>query len=175
MKREDKNVIIQELTEKLNNYDHFYLTDISNLNASDTSDLRRKCFDKSINLVVVKNTLLRKALEQSEKNFEDLYDVLKDSTSVMFSETGNIPAKLIKEFRKSHDRPVLKAAYVEESFYFGDDQVDILSQLKSRDELIGDIVLILQSPAKNVISALQSGGGKLAGIIKTLSEKETTV
>ena len=172
MKREEKNVIIQELTEKLNRYDHFYLADISNLNAADTSLLRRKCFDKSINLVVVKNTLLRKALEQSEKNFEDIYDVLKDSTSVMFSETGNVPAKLIKEFRKTHDRPLLKAAYVEHSFYFGDDQVDVLSNLKSRDELIGDIVLILQSPAKTVISSLQSGGGKLAGIIKTLSEKE---
>ncbi len=165
-------MIIQELTEKLNKYAHFYIADISDLNAADTSDLRRKCFDKSINLMVVKNTLLRKAFEQSEKNFEDLYDVLKDSTSVMFSETGNVPAKLIKEFRKSHERPVLKAAFVEESFYFGDDQVDILSQLKSKEELIGDIILILQSPAQKVISSLQSGGGKLAGILKTLSEKE---
>ncbi|TVR71242.1 MAG: 50S ribosomal protein L10 [Marinilabiliales bacterium] len=172
MKREDKNVIIQELTEKLNRYDHFYLTNISDLNAADTSLLRRKCFDRSINLVVVKNTLLRKALEQSEKNFDNLYDVLKDSTSVMFSETANVPAKLIKEFRKTHERPLLKAAFVEESFYFGDDQVDILSQLKSREELIGDIIMLLQSPAKNVVSALQSGGGKLAGIVKTLSEKE---
>ena len=172
MKREDKNLIIQELTEKLNKYDHFYIADISELNAADTSDLRRKCFDKSINLMVVKNTLLRKALEQSEKNFEDLYDVLKDSTSVMFSETGNVPAKLIKEFRKSHERPVLKAAFVEESLYFGDDQVDVLSQLKSKEELIGDIILILQSPAQKVISSLESGGGKLAGILKTLSEKE---
>ncbi len=172
MKREDKNAIIQELTEKLNRYDHFYLTNISDLNAADTSLLRRKCFDRSINLVVVKNTLLRKALEQSEKNFDDLYDALKDSTSVMFSETANVPAKLIKEFRKTHERPLLKAAFVEESFYFGDDQVDILSQLKSREELIGDIIMLLQSPAKNVVSALQSGGGKLAGIVKTLSEKE---
>ncbi len=172
MKREDKNAIIQELTEKLNRYDHFYLTNISDLNAADTSLLRRKCFDRSINLVVVKNTLLRKSLEQSEKNFDDLYDALKDSTSVMFSETANVPAKLIKEFRKTHERPLLKAAFVEESFYFGDDQVDILSQLKSREELIGDIIMLLQSPAKNVVSALQSGGGKLAGIVKTLSEKE---
>ncbi len=175
MKREDKNMIIQELTEKINKYDHFYLTDISDLDAADTSLLRRKCFDKSINLVVVKNTLLRKALEKSEKNVEDLYNVLKDSTSVMFSETANVPAKLIKEFRKKHDRPVLKAAFVEQSFYFGDNQVDPLSQLKSREELIGDIVLILQSPGKTVISSLQSGGGKLAGIIKTLSEKEASV
>jgi len=172
MKREDKNVIIQELTEKLNRYDHFYLTDISNLNAADTSVLRRKCFDKSINLVVVKNTLLKKALEESEKNFEEIYDVLKESTSIMFSESGNVPAKLIKEFRKKHDRPLLKAAYVEQSFYFGDDQVEMLSTLKTRDELIGDIILMLQSPAQNVISALQSGGNKLAGIVKTLSEKE---
>ena len=172
MKREDKNVIIQELAEKLNKFDHFYLTDISELNAPDTSMLRRKCFDKSINLVVVKNTLLRKAFEQSGKNYEDLYDVLKDSTSVMFSETANVPAKLIKEFRRTHKRPLLKAAYVEQSFYFGDNQVDVLSKLKSKEELIGDIVMILQSPANNVISSLQSGGGKLAGIVKTLSEKE---
>jgi large subunit ribosomal protein L10 len=172
MKREDKNVIIQELTEKLNRYDHFYLTDISNLNAADTSLLRRKCFDKSINLVVVKNTLLRKALEGSEKNFEEMYDVLKDSTSIMFSESGNVPAKLIKEFRKKHDRPLLKAAYIEQSFYFGDDQVEMLSTLKTRDELIGDIILSLQSPANNVISALKSGGNIIAGIVKTLSEKE---
>ncbi|MGF1586188.1 MAG: 50S ribosomal protein L10 [Bacteroidales bacterium] len=172
MKREDKNVIIQELTEKLNKYDHFYLTDISNLNAEDTSVLRRKCFDKSINLVVVKNTLLRKALEGSEKNFEEIYDVLKDSTSIMFSESGNVPAKLIKEFRKKHDRPLLKAAYIEQSFYFGDDQVEMLSTLKTRDELIGDIILTLQSPANNVISALKSGGNTIAGIVKTLSEKE---
>ncbi len=171
MKREDKNVIIQELTEKLNRYDHFYLTDISGLNAPDTSMLRRKCFDKDINLIVVKNTLLKKAFEQSEKNHEDLYDVLKESTSVMFSENANLPAKLIKEFRKNKERPVLKAAYVEQSLYFGDDQVEVLSKLKSREELIGDIVMILQSPAKNVISSLQSGGGKLAGIVKTLSER----
>ena len=175
MKREEKNLIIGELTEKLNKYDHFYLTDISNLNAADTSLLRRKCFDKSINLVVVKNTLLRKALEQSEKNLEDIYDVLKDSTSIMFSESANVPAKLIKEFRKTHDRPLLKAAFVEQSFYFGDNQVEVLSQLKSREELIGDIILILQSPAKNVISSLSSGGSKLAGIVKTLSERESSV
>ena len=172
MKREEKNVIIQELTEKLNRFDHFYLTDISDLDAAETSSLRRMCFDKSINLVMVKNTLLKKAFEQSGKSFEDLYDLLKDSTSIMFSENANIPAKLIKEFRRKHDRPVLKAAFVEESFYFGDDQVDVLAQLKSREELIGDIIMILQSPANNVISALQSGSGILAGIVKTLSEKE---
>ena len=172
MKREEKNVIIQELTEKLNRFDHFYLTDISDLDAAETSSLRRMCFDKSINLVMVKNTLLKKAFEQSGKSFEDLYDLLKDSTSIMFSENANIPAKLIKEFRRKHDRPVLKAAFVEESFYFGDDQVDVLAQLKSHEELIGDIIMILQSPANNVISALQSGSGILAGIVKTLSEKE---
>jgi large subunit ribosomal protein L10 len=172
MKREEKNVIIKELTEKLNRFDHFYLTDISDLDATETSSLRRMCFDRSINLVMVKNTLLKKAFEQSEKNFEDLYDLLKDSTSIMFSENANIPAKLIKEFRRKHDRPVLKAAFVEESFYFGDDQVDVLSQLKSREELIGDIIMILQSPANNVMSALQSGSRILTGVVKTLSEKE---
>jgi large subunit ribosomal protein L10 len=134
--------------------------------------LRRKCFEKDIRLVVVKNTLLKKALEKLDGEYGELYGVLKDSTSVMFSETGNAPAKLIKEFRKKLDKPVLKAAFVEESIYIGDDQIEILSSLKSKEELIGDIILLLQSPAKNVLSALQSGGNTLAGIIKTLSEKE---
>jgi len=172
MTRNDKNKVIEDLVGKINNYNHFYLTDISNLNAEDTSKLRRKCFEKEIELVVVKNTLLKKALEQSETNYGELYDSLKGSTSIMFTETGNVPGKLIKEFRKTSDRPVLKAAYVEESFYFGDDQVDLLSSIKSKEELIGDIILLLQSPVKNVISSLQSGGNTLTGILKTLSEKE---
>ena len=172
MRREDKKKIIDNLTETLNATPHFYLTDTSNLNAEVTANLRRKCFDRQVKLVVVKNTLLRKAFENSERNYEELYGVLKESTSIMFTESGNVPAKLIKEFRKNSDRPILKAAYVEESVYVGDNQLDALVNLKSRDELLGDIVALLQSPARNVISALQSGGGKLAGIIKTLSEKE---
>jgi large subunit ribosomal protein L10 len=172
MTRDEKTQVVDNLAQTISESKHFYLADISELNAEDTSNLRRKCFEKDIKLVVVKNTLLKKALEKLDGEYNELYEVLKNSTSVMFTETGNAPAKLIKEFRKNHDRPILKAAFVEESFYIGDDQIDMLSSLKSKEELIGDIVALLQSPAKNVLSALQSGGGTLAGIIKTLSEKE---
>jgi len=171
MRREEKNEIINSLTESISQFSHFYLTDIAQLNATDTSALRRKCFEKEIKLIVVKNTLLRKALEKSVKNVEELYDVLKGSTSVMFSNTGNAPAKLIKEFRKKNDKPLLKGAYVEECIYVGDNMLESLVTLKSRDELIGDIILLLQSPAKNVISALQSGGNTLHGVLETLSKK----
>jgi len=172
MRREEKEVIIDSLTQRLNDSKHFYLTDISNLNAEETSNLRRKCFEKEVSLMVVKNTLLRKAMEKSEGDFDDLYGVLKDSTSIMFCETGNIPAKLIKEFRKVLEKPILKAAFVEESIYIGDDQLDILSNIKSKEELLGDLVALLQSPAKNLVSALASSGSKLAGALMTLSEKE---
>ncbi len=172
MNRDDKNRIIDSLTDSISNARHFYLTDISDLNAETTSKLRRACFDRNIKLVVVKNTLLRKALEKFDGKFDGLYDVLKDSSSIMITDVNNIPAKLIKEFRKSNKKPILKAAYVEESIYIGDDQLDALSGIKSKEELIGDLILLLQSPARNVISGLQSGGNKLAGIVKTLSEKE---
>jgi large subunit ribosomal protein L10 len=172
MKKEDKDKIIESLVEKISNYKNFYLADTSELNAADTSALRRKCFEKQIKLEVVKNTLLKKALEKVEGDFEELYGTLNYSTSIMFSETSNGPAKLIKEFRKGKPKPVLKAAYVEESIYVGDNQLDALVNIKSKFELVGDIIGLLQSPSKNVISALQSSGGKLAGIVKTLSEKE---
>ena len=172
MKREDKDNIISNLTESINHSKHFYLTDTSELNAESTSQLRRKCFEQDIRLLVVKNTLLRKALEKCSENFEELYGVLKNSTSIMFSEKGNVPARLIKEFRKTLDRPLLKAAYVEESFYIGDDQLDTLARIKTKEEVIGDVILLLQSPAQNLLSALQSSKQKLAGIVKTLSEKE---
>lgn len=172
MRIEEKNSIIDDLTEQINNASHFYLTDISNLNASDTSDLRRKCFEKNVELVVVKNTLFKKALEKSERNFEEFYDILKNSTSIMFCETGNIPAKVIKDFRLKNDRPLLKAAFVEESIYLGDEQLDMLASLKSKDELIADVLALLQSPMTNLLSALQSGGNNLAGVLKTLAEKE---
>ncbi len=172
MKREEKNQIISDLAQKISESNHFYLADISELNAEDTSILRRKCFEKDIKLIVVKNTLLRKAFEQIDGDFQELYGVLENATSIMFSATGNLPAKLIKEFRKKHEKPVLKAAFVEESVYIGDNQLEALANIKSKEELIGDIIMLLQSPAKNVLSALQSGGNKLAGIIKTLSEKE---
>lgn len=173
MRREDKNLLIDKLTEQINKYPHFYLTDISDLNAETTSKLRRKCFEKQIELVVVKNTLFIKALEKSGKSdFTQLYDSIKGSTSVMFTESGNVPAKLIKEFRKANPKPLLKAAFVEESIYVGENQLEALVSLKSKNELIADVIALLQSPAKNVVSGLQSGRNILAGVVKTLSEKE---
>jgi len=171
MKREDKNTIINGLVQRLSEYKHFYLTDIGNLNAKDTSDLRRKCHEHQIKLVVVKNKLLEKAFEQAQGKYDELYPMLKEATSVMFTNTGNAPARLIKEFRKDHSKPLLKAAYVEESVYLGDEQLDTLSNLKSREELIADIVLLLQSPMRNVLGALQSSGNTITGILKTLEEK----
>ena len=172
MKRSEKIEIIDNLTEQINSYNHFYLADIADLNAQDSSSLRRLCFTKDVKLVVVKNTLLRKALENSEKNTEELYDSLKGNTSVMFCEVGNVPAKLIKEFSKKRKKPVLKAAYVEESVYVGENQLEVLSTLKSKDELLGDLIGLLQSPMKTVIGQLQSGGNTIHGILQTLSEKE---
>jgi large subunit ribosomal protein L10 len=172
MRREEKDVIIENLAQRLNDTKHFYLTDISSLNAEQTSNLRRKCYEKEISLLVVKNKLLRRAMEKSEGDFNDLYDVLKDSTSIMFCETGNTPAKLIKEFRKTMEKPVLKAAFVEQSIYIGDDQLDALSKIKSKEELLGDLLMLLQSPTTNLVSALASSGARMAGALKTLSEKE---
>jgi large subunit ribosomal protein L10 len=172
MRREEKNTIIDSLAETLKKYSHFYLTDTAQLNAADTSDLRRKCFENDIKLIVVKNTLLKRALEQSEVNFEELYPVLKGTTSIMFANTGNGPAKLIREFRKKHVKPVLKGAYVQESIFIGENTLDILISIKTKQELVGDIIFMLQSPAKNVISALQSGGNKIHGVLETLSKKE---
>ncbi|MCT4603960.1 MAG: 50S ribosomal protein L10 [Marinifilum sp.] len=172
MKKEQKIQIIDSLTEEINASNHFYLTDISEMNAEDTSALRRACFEKDIKLVVVKNTLLKIALEKAEGEFEGLDNVLKGATSLMLTETGNLPAKLIKEFRKEHDKPILKAAYVEESLYVGDNELEALTTIKSKEELIGDIVALLQSPIKNVVSSLESGKNILAGVVKTLSEKE---
>jgi large subunit ribosomal protein L10 len=148
------------------------LADISELDAADTSDLRRKCFNSEVKLIVVKNTLLKKALEKAEGEFDELYPILKDSTSVMFCNTGNSPAKLIKDFRKKHDKPLLKGAFVEESVYIGDNQLEALVAIKSKEELIGDLVALLQSPMKNVISALQSGGNTIHGVLETLSKRE---
>ena len=172
MRREEKLAIIDSLAEKFREYSHFYLTDTAQLNAEDTSALRRKCFENDIKLIVVKNTLLKRALEQSGVNFDELFPVLKGTTSIMFANTGNTPAKLIKEFRKQHDKPVLKAAYVQESIYVGENMLDMLVSIKTKEELIGEVILLLQSPAKNVISALQSGGNKLHGVLETLSKKE---
>ena len=161
MTKQEKLAVINGLTEQLNAYPHFYLADIEALNAEQTANLRRQCFEKKVKLVVVKNTLLCKALENVGKADAELVAVLKGSTSIMFAETGKAPAQLIKEFRKKNDKPVLKAANVEGCVYVGDNQLDALCNIKSREELIGDIVLLLQSPAKNVISALQSNAGQI--------------
>jgi|TARA_B110000967_G_scaffold111658_1_gene114291 large subunit ribosomal protein L10 len=171
MTREEKLQVIQDLTTVLAGTNTLYLADISGLNAQTTSNLRRACFKADVQLSVVKNTLLAKAMEASDKNFGELPTVLKGNTSMMISEVANAPAKLIKDFRKKTQKPLLKGAFAEESIYIGDEQLDALVNIKSREELIGDIIGLLQSPAKNVISALQSGGQALSGILKTLSEK----
>jgi len=172
MRKEEKQQIVDSIAQQIRENNHFYLTDISGMDAEGTSLIRRKCFEKNVELVVVKNTLLKRALEQVEGDYSELYDVLKGSTSVMFTETGNVPAKLIKDFRTKNDKPILKGAYVEESVYIGDDQIEALATIKSKEELLGDIIALLQSPVKNVMSALQSGGNTITGVLKTLSEKE---
>ena len=171
MTREEKNISIENLKESLQEAKNLYLTDIAGLNAAQTSELRRACFKAGIKLSVVKNTMLANAMEDSNTDYGALKDILKGNTSLMFSETGNSPAKVIKEFRKKSDKPLLKGAFIEEAIYVGDDQLEILTALKSKEELIGDIVMLLQSPTKNVVSALQSGSGNLAGIVQTLAER----
>ena len=171
MTREEKNQLIDSLAESLANSNIIYVADISDLNSENTTKLRELCFKRNIQLQVVKNTLLKKAMAKTDKNFNELYDILNGPTSVMISEVGNVPARLIKEFRKTSDRPILKGAYVEEMVFIGDDQLDLLVALKSKNELIGDVIALLQSPVHNVVSALQSGGNKLSGIVKTLSER----
>jgi len=171
MTREEKATVIEDLTTQLANSPTIYLADISGLNAVSTSDLRRAAFKANIRLAVVKNTLLAKAMEASDKEFGELPEVLKGNTSLMFSEVANAPAKLIKNFRKKSNTPLLKGAFIEEAVYIGDEYLDALVSIKSKEEMIGEIIGLLQSPAKNVISGLKSGGGKLAGILKTLSER----
>jgi len=171
MTREEKSQVIEDLTAQLAETDTIYLADISGLDALTTSNLRRACFKADVKLSVVKNTLLSKAMEASDKDFGELPGVLKGNTSMLIAEAANAPAKVIKEFRKKSDKPLLKGAFVQESIYVGDDQIDALVNIKSREELIGEVITLLQSPAKNVISGLKSGGSKLSGILKTLSEK----
>lgn len=174
MRREEKTALINGLAEQIGSYAHYYLTDISGLNAAQTAALRRLCFAQDVKLVVVKNTLFCKALEAAGKSNTEIEATLSGSTSVMLSNTGNAPAKLIKEFRKSakSEKPILKAAFVEECVYVGEHMLESLVNVKSREELIGDIISLLQSPAKNVISALQgAAGGKIAGLVKTLEQR----
>ena len=173
MTREQKTEYIDELAAKLADSGVVYLTDTSELDVETVNTLRRRCFSNKIELKVVKNTVLKKAMEKVEdKDYSELFGQLKGATSLMFSEAGNAPAKLIKDFRKKNDKPILKGAWIQESIYTGDNQLDFLVALKSKNELIAEVIALLQSPAKNVISGLSSGGGKLAGIIKTLQERE---
>lgn len=172
MNKEDKSLLVKELTQNIADFSHFYVVDAGGMNSGKTSDLRRECFKKDIKMMTVKNTLFIKALEQTEGDYGQLYDTLTGSTAIFFSNVGNVPAKLIKEFGKANKKPVLKGAYVEESVYVGAESLDTLVNIKSKDELLGDIVALLQSPAKNVISALQSGGSTIHGVLKTLAERE---
>ena len=172
MTKEEKLNEIKTLSKDLSETPNFYLADIAGLDSKSTLDLRRACFKSNIRISVVKNTLLKKAMEDSGKEFGDLKTTLKGNTSVMFSEKGNTPAKLIKDFRKKFDKPILKGAFVEESIYIGDDKINVLADLKSKDELIGEIMTLLMSPINNVLLSLKSGSNKISGIIKKLSEKQ---
>jgi large subunit ribosomal protein L10 len=172
MTRQEKSEVIDNLTAQLTENATIYLADISGLSAGATSNLRRACFKAGVKLNVVKNTLLSKAMENCDKDFGELSGVLKGNTSIMMAEASNAPAKVIKEFRKKSEKPLLKGAFIEEAIYIGDNQLDMLVDIKSKEELIGDIISLLQSPAKNVISALKSGGNTLSGLVKTLSERE---
>jgi len=169
MRKEDKGAIISQLADTVKQYGHFYLVDTTAMDAASTSELRRKCFNAGIKLMVMKNSLLHKALMSLDVDFSPLYDSLKGTTSVMFTETANVPAKLLKEYKEGV--PALKAAYAEEGFYVGADQLDALATIKSKNEVIADIIALLQSPAKNVVSALQSGGNTIHGVLKTLGER----
>ncbi len=171
MTREDKNQAIEVLTGKLNDANIFYLADIAGLDAESSSNLRRSCFKSDVQIEVVKNTVLKNALEKADGEYAELYGALKGNTSIMFSTVGNAPAKVIKDFRKKSDKPLLKGAFIEEAIFIGDENLDALVAIKSKEELLGEIVSLLQSPAKNVVSALKSSGGTIAGIVKTLSEK----
>ena len=174
MRKEEKSQIIESIAAQIAETPNFYITDIAGLNAENTSALRRACFEKGIKLVVVKNTLLHHVLDQNgNEELKSIYPTLEGPTAIMFTTTPNAPAKLIKEVAVKLGKPTLKSAYVQECAYVGADQLEAIANIKSREELIGDIILLLQSPVNNVISALQSNaGGKIAGLVKTLSEKE---
>ncbi len=171
MTKTEKQATIDTLTKKFSDANFFYFTDTSGLTVEKINQLRRICFEKGINLQVAKNTLIKKALVAGGKFSDDLDPVLSGPTAIMFTETGNVPAKVIKQFRAGGDKPALKAAYIDSAIYVGENQLEALINVKSKEELVGDIIGLLQSPAKNVISALKSSGGKLAGIVKTLQER----
>ena len=171
MRKEEKQEIVQALAEQIKSYGNFYITDTADLSVEKINGIRRKCFEQGIIMQVAKNTLIEKALIEAGIESEELVGVLKGASTLLFSETGNAPAKLIKELRKAGDKPVLKAAYIQETAFVGDDQLNALVTLKSKDELVADIIAALQSPAKNVISALSSGGNTISGVLKTLEQR----
>jgi large subunit ribosomal protein L10 len=171
MNKEEKYDLVLALSEQMKEYGNFYITDTSDLTVAKINDIRRKCFDADIKMQVAKNSLIKKAMEAAGGDFAPMYDILKGSSSILFSKSATAPAKLIKALRKQGDKPVLKAAYIDSAIFVGDNQIDTLIKLKSKEQLIGEIIGLLQSPAKNVVSALQSGGNKLAGIVKTLQER----
>lgn len=171
MKRSDKQDILNGLIESFKSSDFFYFTDASGLTVEQINNLRRECFDKDVKLQVAKNTLIKKALQETGKLSDELESALVGPTAIMFTETANVPGKMILQFRKKNPKPLLKAAYIDSALFFGDDQLKTLGSLKSKEELVGEIIGLLQSPAKNVISALQSGGATIAGIVKTLEER----
>ena len=170
MNKEEKVKVVEELKGQLNDYKSIYLTDIAGLDAMQTSKLRRECFNSNVKLSVVKNTFLERAMSESENDFGELKELLSGNTTIMLSESGNSPAKVIKKFIKDSEKPILKGAFVDEAIYIGDDKVEALFNLKSKEEVLGEIITLLQSPAKNVISALKSSSGKIAGLVKTLAE-----
>jgi large subunit ribosomal protein L10 len=171
MNKEEKHDLVLALTVQMKEFGNFYITDTSDLTVAKVNNIRRKCFESDITMQVAKNSLIKKAMEAAGGDFSPIYDVLKGSSSILFSKSATAPAKLIKQLRKAGDKPVLKAAYIDSAIFIGDNQLDTLINLKSKEQLIGEIIGLLQSPAKNVISALQSGGNKLAGIVKTLQER----
>ena len=171
MNKEEKYDLVLALTEQMKEFGNFYITDTSNLTVAKVNDIRRQCFENEITMQVTKNSLIKKAMDNIEGDFTPLYDVLNGSSSILFSKSATAPAKLIKALRKKGDKPVLKAAYIDSSIFVGDNQLDTLINLKSKEQLVGEIIGLLQSPAKNVISALQSGGNILAGVVKTLQER----
>jgi len=173
MRKEDKTAVIEELKEKFTESNFFYITDSSELSVEKINKFRGLCFEKDVEMRVVKNTLVQKALEAvgTEGQYDDMYGALKGPTALMFTQTANVPAKIIEEFRKSNDKPLIKAAYIDSSIFLGDESLKDLASLKSKEELIGDVIMLLQSPAKNVISALKSGGSTIAGLVKALEER----
>jgi len=171
MTKEEKHELVQSLAEQMKEYGNFYITDTSDLTVEKVNLIRRKCFESDITMQVAKNSLIKKAMEAAGGDFSPIYDVLKGSSSILFSKSATAPAKLIKQLRKRAEKPILKAAYIDSAIFVGDKQLDTLINLKSKEQLIGEIIGLLQSPAKNVISALQSGGNILAGVVKTLQER----